>query len=179
MAGLFGKIRERFQKKEQTLQAGPADNAPERTPDGQADPQVEERPGKLLVVGRESAFSEDVVAYALDMAQRLSYEILALNTAPLSCETFKIFSSSRNKICQDFEALSEENARRFAQEAANKQIPFEHTVKFSDPDHAIAEIQQEKGHIDFVISDAAEDQEVLRPEQGDRPRKEILVYSML
>jgi len=178
MAGLFAKIKGRFSKKEQTLQARSPEDSTEQIADVTTDTE-EERPGKLLVVGRESAFSEDVVMYALDMAQRLSYEIVALNTAPLSCETFKLFSSSRNKICEDFLALSEENARKFAQEAAQNQVPFEHVIKFSDTDHAIEEIRREKGHIDFVISEAEEDRADMRPEQGDRPQREILVYSVL
>ncbi|MBW1895230.1 MAG: hypothetical protein JRI91_16300, partial [Deltaproteobacteria bacterium] len=48
--------------------------------------QQEERPGKLLVIGNGSEFTQDIVDYALEMAQRMSYEILALNTAPLKDE---------------------------------------------------------------------------------------------
>jgi len=180
MSGLFSTMKKRFGKKEKVVRAEAAEMNPVSASDtADSGSMKEERPGKLLVVGRESMFSEDVMNYALDMAHRLSYEILALNTAPLSCETFKLFSSSRNKICEDFFSLSEENARKFSELAAKKQVPFEHVVKFSEADQAIADIRKERGHIDFVISDAEEDRADARPEQGERPRREIFVYSVL
>ena len=69
--------------------------------------------GKLLVMGQESAFSSEVMDYAIDMAQRMSFEILALNSAPLSCDSFSRFSTSRSKLCQEFQALSEESVIAF------------------------------------------------------------------
>ena len=59
--------------------------------------QEKEESKKLVVVGKESTFSQEIIDYAIDMAERMSYEIVALNTAPLSCETFKL-SSSRTKL---------------------------------------------------------------------------------
>ena len=139
----------------------------------------EERPGKLLVVGRESYFSREVIEYALDMARRLSYEIVALNTAPLSCDTFKLFSSSQKQICNDFRALCEKNVDPFRAEAEKLEIPFAHVVKYSEPDDAIREVRQEMGEFDFVVSEAEEDRVADRIEQGERPQQEICVYSMV
>lgn len=141
--------------------------------------EIEERPPKLLVVGRESTFSREVIDYALEMAQRMSYEILALNTAPLSCETFKIFSSSQKKLCQDFQTLSEENVKEFQEEATRIGIPFAHVVKFSEPDEALQEMKREYENIEFVVSEAEEEQITNRAEEGERVRKEIFVYSMV
>ena len=140
---------------------------------------IKEKPAKLLVMGRESTFSKEVIDYALEMAQRMSYEILALNTAPLSCETFKIFSSSQKKLCQDFQALSEENVKEFQEEAARIGIPFSHVVKFSEPDEALQAIKRENSDIEFVVSEAEEEQVVNRVQEGERVRKEIFVYSMV
>ena len=141
--------------------------------------EVEERPPKLLVVGRESTFSREVVDYALEMAQRMSYEILALNTAPLSCETFKIFSSSQKKLCQDFQTLAEDNVKGFREEATRMGIPFAHVVKFSEPDEALEELKREYKDIEFVVSEAEEEEIANRAEEGIRARKEIFVYSMV
>lgn len=138
-----------------------------------------EKNGTLLVIGRESTFTPDVIDYAVDMADRLSYDIVALNTAPLSCETFKLFSSSRNKVCQDFQKISEESAGAFAARAAQKQIRFDHVVKFSETDQAIDEVRREQGRIDFVISDLEEAHAGVQAEQGARPHREIYVYSMI
>lgn len=141
--------------------------------------EAEEKAGKLLVVGRESIFSKEVIDYALDMAQRLSYEILALNTAPLSCETFRLFSSSQKKVCQDFRDLSEKNVKPFEEEAQRLGIPFAHIVKYTERDVALEEINREFGNIEFVVSDTEEEQAVDRAEEGERARQAIYVYSMV
>lgn len=141
--------------------------------------EIEERPGKLLVMGKESIFTREVVEYALEMAQRMSYEIIALNTAPLSCDTFKIFSSSQKKLCQDFQSLAEENVKGFLEEAKRMGIPFTHVVKFTEPDDALDEMKKEYTDVEFVVSEAEEEMIANRAEEGERPRKEIFVYSMV
>jgi hypothetical protein len=133
---------------------------------------------KLLVIGNESLFPDDVVEYALDMAKRMSYEIVALNSAPLSCDTFKLFSSSRDKICNDFKEISENSAASFKERALAAGVPFSHCVKFTETDNAIKEVINESGPIDFIVSDNPEPSE-LRPENDNRPRREIFVYSLL
>jgi hypothetical protein len=143
------------------------------------DDSPEENAGKLLVVGRESTFSKEVMDYALEMAQRLSYQIVALNTAPLTCETFKLFSSSRRKLCQDFQTLSEENVKAFKDRAEKLEIPFIHVVRFSENDVALQEINREFSDIEFVISDAEGEQPATREQQGERARQAICVYSMV
>ena len=101
---------------------------------------------KLVVVGRESVFSQEIVDYALERAERMSYEIIALNTAPLSCETFKLFSSSRNKICEDFEDLSKKMSERF-RKRPKKNIPFAHVVKFKESYGVLKELKNEIGEM--------------------------------
>jgi len=139
----------------------------------------EEKAGKLLVVGRESSFSQEVVDYALDMAQRLSYEILALNTAPLSCETFKIFSSSQKKLCEDFRSLAEDNVKIFREKAETLGIPLTHIVKFSERDVALEEINREFSDVEFVVSDTEEERATNQIQEGERIRQAIYVYSMV
>ncbi|MBI4774310.1 MAG: hypothetical protein HY788_09050 [Deltaproteobacteria bacterium] len=136
-------------------------------------------PPKLIVVGRESSFSKEIVDYALEMAQRMSYQILALNTAPLSSQTFQLFSSSRSKLCEEFRTLSEENVRAFRLEAEKMGIPFSHVVEFCEPDEAIEAITRKFRDIEFVVSESEEDRVANREEQGERPRHEIYVYSMM
>ena len=139
---------------------------------------VDERQGKLLVVGRESRFSEESIKYALDMAKRLSYEILALNSAPLSSETLDA-AFSRSKVCSEFKRLSEENVKPFKEMAEKLSIPFSHVVKFSERDIAVEEITREFKDVEFVVSDTEEERPTERIEQGERPRPRMYVYSML
>jgi hypothetical protein len=144
----------------------------------QADVAEEKIVNKLLVIGQESTFSRKVIDYALDMAERLSYDILALNTAPLSCDAFRLFSSSQKKVCQDFQALSEKNVKPFQEEAEKLGIDFAHVVRFSDRDEALEEVSREFNNIEFVVSDTEEEQPVQRAEDGVRAAQTIYVYSM-
>ena len=135
MAGIFGKIRQKlsragnkmdkYQEAITFAEAGESDYATETM----AEQREEQEPTRLLVMGRESDFSKEIIDYALEMAQRMSYEILALNTAHLSCETFKLFSSSRNQVCEEFKSMSEKSAGLFQEAAAEKGIPFGRSKK--------------------------------------------------
>ena len=88
-------------------------------------------------MGNESRFSGEQIEYAVDMAQRMSYEILAMNSAPLSCDSFSLFSTSRNKLCQEFQSISESNASAFREAAETQGVPFTHVVKFDEPEQAL------------------------------------------
>ncbi len=187
MGALLSKIRDRMRRAggridqyhEAITFAEAGEDAPARKLATKEVVETEERPGKLLVMGRESNFSREIIDYALEMAKRMSYEILALNTAPLSCETFQLFSSSRNKLCNEFRTIAAENARAFQKEAEELGIPFHHVVKFSDPDEALEEIKKEYNDIEFVVSDSEEDQASNRVEDRERARHEIFVYSVV
>ncbi len=133
---------------------------------------------KLVVVGRESIFSKEIIDYAIDMAERMSYEIVALNTAPLSCETVRL-SSSRDQICSDFQMLSEQNVQPFREEAEKRGIPFSHVVKFSESYEVLKSLRKEIGEFEFVISEEEHEAPTDRAGNGVRPRQEIFVYSML
>ena len=92
---------------------------------------IREESLKLLVIGEKGSFSKEIIDYALEMAKRMSYDILALNTASLSCDTFKLFSS-HNKICDEFKLLSEKNIMSFREAAVEKGISFSHKVMFNE-----------------------------------------------
>lgn len=185
MAGIFGKIKQKFSKASAEMdkyqeaitfaEAGEADHAVA----AMAEQVEEQHPMQLLVVGRESSFSQEIIDYALDMAQRMSYEILALNTAPLSCDTFKLFSNSRDQLCNEFKNLSEKNAAMFQQAAAEKGIAFDHIIMFSDADEALQEITRKNKNIAFVVSESIEDRAESRIEDGERLRSNLFVYSLV
>ena len=185
MAGIFGKIKRKLSRTGNKVdkyheaitfaEAGESEYAVETM----AEHKKTQAPTKLLVMGRESDFSKEIVDYALEMAQRMSYEILALNTAPLSCETFKLFSSSRNQVCEEFSEMSKKNAGLFQKAAAEKGIPFHHIVMFSEPEEALQSITREHKDIAFVVSETVEDRADNRIEEGERLRTNLFVYSMV
>jgi hypothetical protein len=141
--------------------------------------QQEDRRGKLLVIGNESQFSDGVIDYSLDMASRMSFEIIALNTAPLSCKTFSLFSPSLSSACKEFKEVSEQNISSFQQQALQSQIPFTHVVKFNEVEHATEDIQKEFGNIDFVVTEPEEERAEQRIQHDNRVQNEIFVYSMV
>jgi len=185
MAGIFGRIKQKLSRTGEKMdkyqeaitfaEAGETEYAMETM----AEQREEQVPSKLLVLGRESTFSKEIIDYALDMAQRMSYEILALKTASLSCETFKLFSSSRNQVCEEFKSMSEKNAGLFQEAAAEKGIPFDHVIMFSEQDQALDAITKEYRDIAFVVSESVEDRVESRIEEGERLRQNLYVYSMV
>mgnify|MGYP001819251140 CR=1 FL=1 len=112
--------------------------------------------GRLLVLGRQSAFPADLIDYALDMAARLSYEVIALNAAGFSKETFRSFPGARDKVCQDFLTVSEASALPFKEAAAERGVPFSHLVRFTSEDEAAVEVREMIGDIDYVICEGEE-----------------------
>jgi len=52
-------------------------------------------------------------------------------------------------------------------------------VKFSESFEVLSELRKEIGEFEFVVSEEEQDATVNRSENGERPRQEIFVYSML
>jgi len=77
MAGIFGRIKqklsragskmEKYQEAITFAEAGESEYAMETM----AEQREEQEPTKLLVMGRESTFSKEIIDYALEMAQRV------------------------------------------------------------------------------------------------------------
>lgn len=134
---------------------------------------------RLVVVGNESVFSDSIVDYALEMADRMDYQIIALNTAPLSCDTFRLFKNTSSQICKDFEDLSRQNVIPFEQKALENDISFRHVIKFVETDEALEEVQQEYGEIGFIVSEPENQNPLYNREQNEnRPSAGLCVYSM-
>jgi hypothetical protein len=133
-------------------------------------------------MGRDSTFSREVMDYAVDMARRMSFEILALNSAPLNSDSFSLFSTSRNKLCDEFKAISMKNVAAFREAAEASGIPFTHVVKFDEPEQALADVQCEFGNIEFVISEAQQPAvseratEIHRPKNDDPGRRKAETF---
>lgn len=138
-------------------------------------------PGKLVVVGDDSEFSEDIINYGLEMAQRMEYEIVALNTAPLIGKNFKVFTPPWKKVCEEFQVHSEENVKSFQQKAEKQKIRFTHAVEFVEIDDALEKLKTRFRNISLVVSkpEILEDEAAQNPgKHPSNPRKGFLVYAM-
>jgi hypothetical protein len=132
---------------------------------------------KLLVVGNNGKFSDEIIEYAIDMAKRLSYEIVALSAAPFSCSTMNLFSTQQKKLCEDFTTLAKENSLEFENLAKENEINFKHIIMFESPEEAQKSVFKNEKDIAFVISNKIEDRETNEQREGLRNR--VFVYSMI
>ncbi|MBW1980365.1 MAG: universal stress protein [Deltaproteobacteria bacterium] len=107
---------------------------------------------KVLVVGNEHTFSREVVEYALGFAERMGYEIVALNVGPVprQSSTLEPFCDI---LCEQFNAKCQETIEEFRRGCEEKGIPFTHVVKFGEVDDCIKETHEELRRVDFVITE--------------------------
>jgi hypothetical protein len=169
--GSFRKTVDKYQEQITFAQAGSFELIDEQPVE-----QKENRSSTLLVVGNEANFSDSIIEYAIEMAQRMSYSILALNTAPFTCNTMNLFSSQQKKLCNDFSELARKNVASFKEKAEENGIDFRHIIMFNSVDEAQEELFKERKDIAFVISNEIEDRAVHEQREGISNR--IYVYSM-
>lgn len=113
-----------------------------------------ENEGENLVVATlESRFSDDMVEYALDMAKRMDYGIIAVNAANLTHDVTSFFSTTQEELYADFKETAAKNVRPFEAKAEALGLKFAHTTSQANVDHAIDDITKECGHIEFIISE--------------------------
>lgn len=139
-----------------------------------------ENEGKNLVVATlESRFSDDMVEYALDMAKRMDYGIIAVNAANLSHDVTSFFSTTHEELYADFKETAAKNVAPFEAKAAELGLKFAHTTSQANVDHAISDITKECGHIEFIISENKNPAEI-RDTAVNRNRiaQRLCVYSV-
>jgi len=105
---------------------------------------------KLLVVGSEEGFSERLVNHAINMAERMGYEITALNVIPVG---MRIFSVLQDKVKEELKGKTEKEAEAFSAKASKMRIPFTHTVKFGNLDKIVREVNSECKETLFIVTE--------------------------
>jgi hypothetical protein len=116
---------------------------------------------KILVVGKDYAFSNGVVDYAASLSQRLGYDIIAMSVNPALGQSGKFFSPYNQHLRGKFTQRAEEAWVSVASELAGQGIRSEHVVKFEGLAGAIKDLNHEVKRIDFVITDAGiKDEEI-------------------
>ena len=108
---------------------------------------------KILVVGKDYAFSNGVVDYAANLSQRLGYDIIAMSVNPALGQSGKFFSPYNQHLRGKFTQRAQEAWVTVASELASQGIRSEHVVKFEGLAGAIKDLNHEVKRIDFVITD--------------------------
>ncbi len=112
--------------------------------------QDESERKKILVVGGEEGFSEALTGYAIGMAERMNFDITALNVIPGGKRIFSFLNDTEKKELLD---RAEEMASKFSSKAAEKNITFVHTVRFGESEKAIKELHREIKRIAFILTE--------------------------
>jgi hypothetical protein len=120
---------------------------------------------KILVVGREDAFPEHVMDYAINLAQRLGYDLVALNlTARFTSDG--AFSPYRNHLREEFAQRAAQAAQIFRQMAASKGVRLDAAVKFGSLSQALDELHREIKRLEMVVTPQEEESEESAPEMA-------------
>jgi hypothetical protein len=107
---------------------------------------------KILVVTREDAFTEPVMEYATSLAERMGYELIALNVGGSASD--KAFSGYQQHMQEEFQQWAAASFAVLQQKAAARNILATHVVKFGDVSAAVEDINREYRRVELMITDS-------------------------
>ncbi|MBF0527459.1 MAG: hypothetical protein HQK56_20445 [Deltaproteobacteria bacterium] len=107
---------------------------------------------KILVIGQEDRFSHGLMDYAITLADRLGYDLLALSVGILGDERYS--QSYQRYQNERFSLGAIESAAVFKQRARQKKIACEHEVKFGDAGRIVENIHHQIKRIEFVVTES-------------------------
>lgn len=108
---------------------------------------------KLLVVAKDYTFTTGVMEYATNLAERLGYDLIAMNLNPALEAEGGFFSPYQRLLRAKFAQRARSSWEMIQPEVARRGIQGEHVVKFEGVPQAVSELNQEIKRLDFVITD--------------------------
>ena len=108
---------------------------------------------KILVVGKDHAFTPGVMDYAVSLAERLGYDLVGMNLNPALEQPGKFFSPYNQHLRAKFTRQAREAWEQTKTGLQQQGIRGEHVVKFNDVAKAVKDLNHEVKRIDFVIAD--------------------------
>ncbi len=106
----------------------------------------------ILVLGNEDSFADYLVNYAIDMAERFDYEIIALNALPMSRKT-RLLKGFADEIGERFQDSAARAGTAFKQRAEERGVPFRQEIQLMSEQKAIRHLHREHGNIEFVLTE--------------------------
>jgi nucleotide-binding universal stress UspA family protein len=107
---------------------------------------------KILVLTQADAFTEPVMEYATSLAERLGYELIAVNVGGAASD--KAASGYQQHMQEEFERRAAAAFAVLQQKAAARNIVVTHVVKFGDVGTAVADINREYRRVELMITDS-------------------------
>ena len=144
--------------KKQPLRA--VDKSPLK-PEPEEDSPQKELKRKILVVGKGPTFSAGVINYAINLAARLDYDLIAVNVNPALKASGKFFSPYFLHLRQKFAHQARAACASIAADLATSGLQGQQVVKFGEVAQAVSDLNSEIRRLDFVITDAGiKDEEI-------------------
>jgi hypothetical protein len=112
---------------------------------------------KILVAGLQETFTEAAVDYAINLAERLGYEIIGLSVNPELTTSGGFLTPYKRHLREEFKKRVDATSAGLRQKVAAKGLRFEHLVGFGDLGKAIEDVNHQIKRIEFVITDAKVD----------------------
>ena len=106
----------------------------------------------ILVLGNEDTFADYLVAYALDMAERFNYEIIAVNALPMSRKT-RLLHGFADEISDRFQSNARNAGIAFRNKAGERGVTFHQEIRLMSEEKALRHIHRERGNIEFVLTE--------------------------
>lgn len=106
---------------------------------------------KILVVGHGDPFPEAVMDYALQVAERLGFDLVAVSVSPDPEAAGPFLAPYRKYLEDDFTRRAALAASIFGQKARGKSLNFSHLVKFGDLSEVVEQLPQEIKRVEFVL----------------------------
>ena len=105
---------------------------------------------KILVIGHEEGFSERLSNYALDMAKRLDFELVALNvtSAPLA-----LSGDKREAAIAAFMEGAQQSGTELKEKAAANNIVFTHRIEIAHREEVVEKLHGEDAGLRYVLTE--------------------------
>jgi hypothetical protein len=107
---------------------------------------------KILVVSREDRFSDSVINYAVNLAERLGYDLIALNVRSGLAPKGLFHSPYQHFLGEKFKNQAGKAAAQIKERLQAKGLGFEHLVRFGEVGTAVEALNNEKRRIEFVLN---------------------------
>lgn len=114
------------------------------------------QPCRILVLGRNHTFSSQLKDYAVGLANRLGYEIVAVNCKYIPVDFSGAAAQFREKLREDFAELASASADDFQAQCEEAGVSFRHEIKFGDSTEVLKELHKDYCKLDYVVTEPDE-----------------------
>jgi nucleotide-binding universal stress UspA family protein len=111
--------------------------------------EIRERP-KILVVGHGSTFSTRLVEYAVGLAKRMGYEIVALNCAGFDRERS---GTQVKELFGEFKGRAAQGVGFLAGRASEEGVPVSHVVRQESVAQSVRDLEREMSRLQIVLTE--------------------------